>query len=29
VYGAEEEGGGWLVMGEGVKNLVLIEEEAS
>jgi hypothetical protein len=29
VYGAEEEGGGWLVMGEGVKYFVLIEEETS
>jgi hypothetical protein len=29
VYGAEEEGGGWLVMGEGVKYLILIEEETS
>jgi hypothetical protein len=29
VYGTEEEGGGWLVMGEGVEYLVLIEEEAS
>jgi hypothetical protein len=27
VYGAEEEGGGGLVMGEGVKYLILIEEE--
>jgi hypothetical protein len=29
VYSTEEEGGGWLIVGEGVKNLVLIEEEAS
>jgi hypothetical protein len=29
VYGAEEEGGGWLVMGEGVKYLILIEEETA
>jgi hypothetical protein len=29
VYGVEEEGGSWLVVGEGINNLVLIEEEAS
>lgn len=29
VYSTEEEGGGWLVMGEGVENLILIEEETS
>jgi hypothetical protein len=29
VYRAEEEGGGWLIMGEGVKDFVLIEEETS
>jgi hypothetical protein len=29
VYGAEEEGGGWLIVGEGVKDFILIEEETS
>jgi hypothetical protein len=29
VYGAEEEGGGWLVMDEGFNYLILIEEETT
>jgi hypothetical protein len=29
VYGAEEEGGGWLVMDEGFNYLILIEEETA